>query len=212
MSPIEQAPVETCGAIAAPETERPVCLPYGNASSVLLARCTTAKLLDMPSVEPAAFHRWHGRWRVWWQGRQPDHEPLAVLGAKLTGRPVKFMLGPGRRDAGGRASRCRAFGTDQVTVSSKPMGVSRPVSLRAFSIAVPTRGSHPTRSSEGNRPFARARTRSRTSPRTSIAFSQIARRQPPCAALALPASILRSNAIWTAVAESGGHRSDRASA
>ena len=48
MSPIEQAPIETCGAIAAPETnDRFVC--HTNTQALFFSLGTTAKLLDMAS-------------------------------------------------------------------------------------------------------------------------------------------------------------------
>ncbi len=48
MSPIEQAPVETCGAIAAPETnDRFVC--YTSTQALFFSLGTTAKLLDVSS-------------------------------------------------------------------------------------------------------------------------------------------------------------------
>ncbi|MEM9779507.1 MAG: molybdopterin cofactor-binding domain-containing protein, partial [Pseudomonadota bacterium] len=48
MSPIEQAPMETCGAIAAPETnDRYVC--HTATQALFFSLGTTAKLLDLPS-------------------------------------------------------------------------------------------------------------------------------------------------------------------
>ena len=48
MSPIEQAPIETCGAIAAPETaERFVC--HTSTQALFFSLGTTAKLMDLPS-------------------------------------------------------------------------------------------------------------------------------------------------------------------
>lgn len=88
MSPIEQAPIETCGAIAAPETnDRIVC--YTSTQALFFSLGTTAKLLDMPS---SRLHFIGGTVGGGFGGKVDSlHEPLAVLGASLTGAPVKFM-------------------------------------------------------------------------------------------------------------------------
>lgn len=87
MSPIEQAPVETCGAIAAPEQNgRFVC--YTSTQALFFSLGTTAKLLDMPS---SRLHFIGGTVGGGFGGKvDSQHEPLAVLGAKLTGAPVKY--------------------------------------------------------------------------------------------------------------------------
>lgn len=88
MSPIEQAPMETCGAIAAPEVnDRFVC--YTGTQGLFFSLGTTAKLLDMPSSQ---LHFIGGTVGGGFGGKVDSLvEPLAVLGAKLTGRPVKFI-------------------------------------------------------------------------------------------------------------------------
>ncbi len=88
LSPIEQAPIETCGAIAAPETnDRFVC--YTSTQALFFSLGTTAKLLDMPS---SRLHFIGGTVGGGFGGKVDSlHEPLAVLGAALTGAPVKFM-------------------------------------------------------------------------------------------------------------------------
>lgn len=87
MSPIEQAPTETCGAIAAPEiNDRYVC--YTSTQALFFSLGTTAKLLDMPSSK---LHFVGGTVGGGFGGKVDSlHEPLAVLGARLTGRPVKY--------------------------------------------------------------------------------------------------------------------------
>lgn len=87
MSPIEQAPIETCGAIAAPEQNgRFVC--YTSTQALFFSLGTTAKLLDMPS---SRLHFIGGTVGGGFGGKvDSHHEPLAVLGAKLTGAPVKY--------------------------------------------------------------------------------------------------------------------------
>ena len=89
-SPIEHAPTETTGCIAAPEANgRYIC--YTNTQALFFTLDNAAMILDA-AVQPAAFHRRHGRRRLWRQGRLVT-EPLAMLGAMLTGRPVKLCLG-----------------------------------------------------------------------------------------------------------------------
>ncbi len=88
MSPIEQAPLETCGAIAAPETaDRIVC--HTPSQALFFSLGVTAKLLDLPS---SRLHFIGGTVGGGFGGKvDSHHEPLAVLGAMLTGRPVKYM-------------------------------------------------------------------------------------------------------------------------
>ncbi|MEL6873722.1 MAG: molybdopterin cofactor-binding domain-containing protein, partial [Pseudomonadota bacterium] len=89
MSPIEQAPLETCGAIAAPETnDRYVC--YTSTQALFFSLGTTAKLLDMPS---SRLHFIGGTVGGGFGGKVDSlQEPLATLGAMLTGAPVKFCF------------------------------------------------------------------------------------------------------------------------
>ena len=88
MSPIEQAPMETCGAIAAPETnDRFVC--HTATQALFFSLGTTAKLLNLPS---SRLHFIGGTVGGGFGGKVDSLvEPMAVLGAMLTGRPVKFM-------------------------------------------------------------------------------------------------------------------------
>ena len=87
MSPIEQAPTETCGAIAAPETnDRYVC--YTSTQALFFSLGISAKLLDTNS---SRLHFIGGTVGGGFGGKVDSlHEPLAVLGCMLTGRPVKF--------------------------------------------------------------------------------------------------------------------------
>ncbi len=87
MSPIEQAPIETCGAIAAPEQNgRYVC--HTNTQALFFSLGTTAKLLDIAS---SRLHFIGGTAGGGFGGKVDSVvEPTAVLGAILTGRPVKF--------------------------------------------------------------------------------------------------------------------------
>ncbi|MFN3643456.1 MAG: xanthine dehydrogenase family protein molybdopterin-binding subunit [Gemmobacter sp.] len=88
MSPIEQAPIETCGAIAAPEQNgRFVC--YTSTQALFFSLGTAAKVLNMPS---SRLHFIGGTVGGGFGGKVDSiHEPLAILGAMLTGRPVKYM-------------------------------------------------------------------------------------------------------------------------
>ncbi|WP_102107237.1 xanthine dehydrogenase family protein molybdopterin-binding subunit, partial [Oceaniglobus roseus] len=87
MSPIEQAPIETCGAIAAPEQNgRFLC--HTNTQALFFSLGTTAKLLEIPS---SRLHFIGGTAGGGFGGKVDSIvEPTAILGAMLTGRPVKF--------------------------------------------------------------------------------------------------------------------------
>ncbi|WMS43065.1 molybdopterin-dependent oxidoreductase [Acuticoccus sp. MNP-M23] len=89
MSPIEQAPIETCGAIAAPETnDRFVC--YTSTQALFFSLGTAAKLLDISS---ARLHFIGGTVGGGFGGKVDSlHEPMAILGTILTGRPCKYMF------------------------------------------------------------------------------------------------------------------------
>jgi CO/xanthine dehydrogenase Mo-binding subunit len=87
MSPIEQAPIETCGAIAAPEQNgRYVC--YTSTQALFFSLGTAAKVLKTTS---SRLHFIGGTVGGGFGGKVDSiHEPLAILGAMLTGRPVKY--------------------------------------------------------------------------------------------------------------------------
>jgi CO/xanthine dehydrogenase Mo-binding subunit len=88
MSPIEQAPIETCGAIAAPEQNgRWVC--YTSTQALFFSLATASKVLSTPS---SRLHFIGGTVGGGFGGKVDSiHEPMAILGAMLTGRPVKYM-------------------------------------------------------------------------------------------------------------------------
>ena len=87
MSPIEQAPIETCGAIAAPEqNDRYVC--FTSTQALFFSLGTAAKMLQVPS---SRLHFVGGTVGGGFGGKVDSiHEPLAILGAMLTGRPCKY--------------------------------------------------------------------------------------------------------------------------
>ena len=89
MSPIEQAPIEMCGAIAAPETnDRYVC--YTSTQALFFSLGTAAKVLDVPSNR---LHFIGGTVGGGFGGKVDSlHEPLAILGCMLTGRPVRYAF------------------------------------------------------------------------------------------------------------------------
>jgi len=89
MSPIEHAPTETNGSIAAPE-QNGRYLVHSCAQGLFFALGTTAKIVD---VESNQLHFIGGTVGGGFGGKVDSlTEPLAVLGAMLTGRPVRFVL------------------------------------------------------------------------------------------------------------------------
>ncbi|MDA4847736.1 xanthine dehydrogenase family protein molybdopterin-binding subunit [Hoeflea poritis] len=86
MSPIEQAPIETCGAISAPEQNgRWVC--YTGTQALFFSLGTASKVLNLPS---SRMHFIGGTVGGGFGGKVDSiHEPLSILGAMLTGRPCK---------------------------------------------------------------------------------------------------------------------------
>ncbi|TCT05044.1 xanthine dehydrogenase family protein molybdopterin-binding subunit [Aquabacter spiritensis] len=89
MSPIEHAPTETNGSIAAPEhNDRYVV--HTCAQGLFFSLGTTAKIVNLESNR---LHFIGGTVGGGFGGKVDSlTEPLAVLGAMLTGRPVRFVL------------------------------------------------------------------------------------------------------------------------
>lgn len=88
MSPIEQAPTETCGAIAAPETNNRYVV-YTSTQALFFSLGTAAKILKLSSNR---MHFIGGTVGGGFGGKVDSiHEPMAILGCMLTGRPVKFI-------------------------------------------------------------------------------------------------------------------------
>ncbi|MGR3436243.1 MAG: xanthine dehydrogenase family protein molybdopterin-binding subunit [Shimia sp.] len=89
LSPIEQAPIEPNGAIAAPETnDRFVC--YTPTQGLFFAVGTCAKVLD---VDMNRLHFIGGTVGGGFGGKVDSVcEPLAILGAMLTRQPVRYVL------------------------------------------------------------------------------------------------------------------------
>ena len=90
MSPIEHAPTETNGSIAAPETNGRFVV-YTCAQGLFFSLDTTAKILD---VESNKLHFIGGTVGGGFGGKVDSlTEPLATLASMLTGRPVRYVLG-----------------------------------------------------------------------------------------------------------------------
>lgn len=90
MSPIEQAPTETNGSIAAPETNGRYVV-YTCAQGLFFSLETCAKILNL---ESNTLHFVGGTVGGGFGGKVDSlTEPLAILGAMLTGRPVRYVLG-----------------------------------------------------------------------------------------------------------------------
>lgn len=88
MSPIEQAPIETCGAIAAPETNDRITV-HTSTQALFFSVGVTAKQLDINS---ARLHFIGGTVGGGFGGKvDSHHEPLAALACLATGKPVKYM-------------------------------------------------------------------------------------------------------------------------
>ena len=86
MTPIEHAPTETGGCIAAPDTAgRYVC--YTNTQALFFSLETASRILKVPSNQ---LHFVGGTVGGGFGGKVDSvHEPLALLGAMLTQRPVR---------------------------------------------------------------------------------------------------------------------------
>ena len=86
MTPIEHAPTETGGCIAAPDTAgRYIC--YTNTQALFFSLETAAQILEVPSNR---LHFVGGTVGGGFGGKVDSvHEPLAILGAMLTQRPVR---------------------------------------------------------------------------------------------------------------------------
>ena len=90
MSPIEHASTETNGTIAAPETNNRYVV-HSCAQGLFFSLGTTAKIL---ALESNRLHFIGGTVGGGFGGKVDLlTEPLAVLGAILTGRPVRYVLG-----------------------------------------------------------------------------------------------------------------------
>ena len=89
MSPIEQAQTETNGSIAAPDTNGRYVV-YTSTQALFFSLDTCAKILDVPSN---TLHFIGGTVGGGFGGKVDTvTEPLSILGAMLTGRPVRYVI------------------------------------------------------------------------------------------------------------------------
>lgn len=89
MSPIEHAPTETNGSIAAPEQDNRFVV-HSCAQGLFFSLGTAAKILNLDSNR---LHFIGGTVGGGFGGKVDSiTEPLAVLGAMMTGRPVRYVL------------------------------------------------------------------------------------------------------------------------
>src|ERR1700685_23327 len=89
MSPIEQAHTETNGSIAAPDTNGRYVV-YTSTQALFFSLDTCAKILDVPSNK---LHFIGGTVGGGFGGKVDTvTEPLSLLGAMLTGRPVRYVI------------------------------------------------------------------------------------------------------------------------
>ena len=139
MSPIEHAPTETNGSIAAPDTNGRYVV-YTSTQALFFSLDTCAKILDVPSNK---LHFIGGTVGGGFGGKVDTvTEPLAILGAMLTGRPVRYMIGreeemlycaPARRRAHfhqGRRFPRRTHPRASVPLPVRQRGLYPPVKLR----------------------------------------------------------------------------------
>ena len=190
MSPIEHAPTETNGSIAAPDTNGRYIV-YTSTQALFFSLDTCAKILDVPSN---TFHFIGGTVGGGFGGKVDTlTEPLSILGAMLTGRPVRYMFGREEEMQYGPPR-----GAERIYLKDGVRRDGRIVArqARATSTVAPIRGFRATPSSNAW-PICPGLIRSRTSTATSIACSPTARRPPPCAASASPRWTSPSNVRWT---------------
>jgi CO/xanthine dehydrogenase Mo-binding subunit len=143
MSPIEQAPIETCGAIAAPEQNgRYVC--YTGTQALFFSLGTASKVLNMPS---SRLHFIGGTVGGGFGGKVDSiHEPLSILGTMLTGTPASRQWD---REEEMQVGAPR--GAERWYITDGVMNDGRIVARKfvAISTVAPTRACRPMRSSRG---------------------------------------------------------------
>ena len=190
MSPIEHAPTETNGSIAAPDTNGRYVV-YTSTQALFFSVDTCAKILDVPSN---TFHFIGGTVGGGFGGKVDTlTEPLCILAAMLTGRPVRYVFGREEEMQYGPPR-----GAERIYIKDGVMHDGRIVArkVRAYfdSGAYTRLSSYAAVKCAAHLPGPYT---SRTCMATSIACSPTARRRPPCAASASPPWILPSNARWT---------------
>ncbi len=191
MSPIEHAPTETNGSIAAPDTNGRYVV-YTSTQALFFSLDTCAKILDVPSNK---LHFVGGTVGGGFGGKVDTvTEPLAILGAMLTGRPVRYMIGREEemQYCAPRGAE-RIFIKDGVAAGRADPGAQVALPLRQRRLYAPLE----LRRRQMRGASAGALHHSECLTPTSIASSPIACRRRRCAASASRRSISPSNARWT---------------
>ena len=178
MSPIEHAPTEPNGSIAAPDTNGRYIV-YTSTQALFFSLDTCAKILDVPSNQ---LHFVGGTVGGGFGGKVDTvTEPLSILGAMLTGRPVRYMIGREEEMTVLRAARRRTDLYQGRDLAKRPdSGAQVPLLFRQRRLYA----AFQLRASSNAPRICPAPIRSPTSMPTSIASSPIACRRRRCAASA----------------------------
>ena len=191
MSPIEHAPTETNGSIAVPDTNGRFIV-Y-TSTQALFFSLDTSRQDQCDAVEPIAFHRRHGRRRLWRQGRYHDRAALH-FGGTADRRAGALSVQPPRGNAVRLAARRRAHlrqgRRHERRADRRPQSAGLFRQRRVYA-AFELRGR------SNAQPTFPGPTRSPTFTPMFSASSPTARRRPPCAGSASPRSTSRLNARWT---------------
>ncbi len=191
MSPIEHAPTETNGSIAAPDTNGRYVV-YTSTQALFFSLDTCAKILDLPSN---TFHFIGGTVGGGFGGKVDTlTEPLAILGAMLTGRPVRYMFGREEEMQFGPPR-----GAERIYLKDGVMRDGRIVARKVRCLFRQRRLHKVVELCRGQMRGASAGALYDPERlwRYLLRLHQSRRRRPRCAASASPRWISRSNARWT---------------
>ncbi len=135
MSPIEHAPTETNGSIAAPE-QNDRFVVHSCAQGLFFSLGTAAKIVNLDSNR---LHFIGGTVGGGFGGKVDSlTEPLSILSAMMTGRPVRYVLDRERRCS----MAARAAPSASISRTASPaMAVFWPGRSAPISMPVPIRGS-----------------------------------------------------------------------
>ena len=191
MSPIEHAPTETNGSIAAPETNGRFIV-YTSTQALFFSLDTCAKILDVPSNK---LHFVGGTVGGGFGGKVDTVDRAAVNSRRDADRKAGALRHrPRGGDAILRAARRRAHLHQGRRVARRAdFGAPVPLPTSTAALIRVCRATPPSNA----RRTCPVRTPSPTSTPTSIASSPTASRRRRCAASASPRSISPLNARWT---------------
>ena len=176
MSPIEHAPTETNGCVAAPESNGRYVV-YTCAQGLFFSLDTCAKILDVPSNR---LHFVGGTVGGGFGGKVDSLDRAARDPRRdAHGTPVRYVLGREEEMQFGSPRGAERIYVKDAVHARRPD--HRAQGDEAISTAAPTPGCRATRSSNARR-TSPGPTRSRTSTPTSTASTPTACRQPRCAA------------------------------